>query len=92
MVIKMANSDWDNIPETVQKRFLAKFSKDFIAQGILSKTLYMPMERKKVGKWEALWLKLTFRKPPMVYILPKASGDTITIRRPHAYKRNKDAC
>ena len=88
----MANSDWDDIPETVQKRFLAKFSKEFIAQGILSKTLYMPMERKKVGKWEALWLKLTFRKPPMVYRFPVSTSDTITFRRPAPYKRNKDAC
>jgi len=83
----MANSNWDDIPDSLQKRFLSEFAKSFEAQHVLSKLTYLPMERKKVGKWEALWLKLTFRKPPMVYVLPKNKNNTITFKRPHQYKR-----
>jgi len=86
----MANSNWEDMPESVRKRFLKEGIMNLDPHALLSKTLFMPMERKKLGKWEALWLKLTFRKPPMVYVLPQSKGDTITIRRPHAYRSNSD--
>ena len=88
----MANSNWDDIPKTVQQKILANFAKEFDTQRVLLKLTHVDLVPKKIGKWYALWLKITFQKPPMVYRLPIAARDTITFKRPHAYTRNKDAC
>ncbi len=82
----MANSNWDNIPKTVQQKILANFAKEFHSQNVLAHLTHVELVPKTVGKWEALWLKLTFRKPPMVYRMPVSTSDTITFKRPHAYE------
>lgn len=71
------------IPAKTTEAMTRLFMQQMKAEKILPSLVF---EYEKVGYWKGLWLKLTGRKPRIIY--PKISAspcDTITFRRPSEY-------